>query len=43
MDGRFSTFGYIIDGNILLENIEVGDVIIDAKVTDGIENLVLPK
>jgi len=43
MDGRFSTFGYIIDGNILLQNIEVGDIIIDAKVTDGIENLVLPK
>jgi len=43
MDGRFSTFGYVIEGNQLLQNIEVGDVIVDAKVTDGIENLQAPK
>ena len=42
-DGRFSTFGYVVDGNQLLQNIEVGDVIVDAKVTDGLENLQQPK
>jgi hypothetical protein len=27
----------------LLQNIEVGDVIVDAKVVDGLDNLVAPK
>ena len=39
MDGRFSTFGYVVEGNELLQNIEVGDKITDAKIIDGIENL----
>jgi len=43
MDGRFSTFGYVVEGNQLLQNIEVGDVIVDAKVTDGLDNLQQPK
>ena len=43
MNMRVSSFGYIIKGNNLLQNIEVGDIIIDAKVTDGVENLVLSK
>jgi len=43
MDGRFSTFGYVVEGNTLLQNIEVGDVIESAKVTGGLENLVAPQ
>jgi peptidylprolyl isomerase len=43
MDGRFSTFGYVVRGNDLLQNVEVGDVIETAKVTSGLENLVGPK
>merc|ERR1711966_245486 len=39
MDGRFSTFGYVVEGNDLLQNVEVGDRIISATVTDGLDNL----
>jgi len=42
MDGRFSTFGYVVEGNRLLSNIEVGDVITDAKVVSGLNYLQSP-
>jgi len=43
MNMHVSSIGYIIKGNNLLQNIEVGDMIVDAKVTDSVENLVLSK
>lgn len=42
MDGRYGTFGYVTDGNRLLSNVEIGDVIASAKVVSGLENLVRP-
>jgi len=43
MDGRYSTFGYVVEGNRLLSNVEVGDIIESAKVVSGLENLQAPK
>jgi peptidylprolyl isomerase len=40
MDGRYSTFGYVIEGNRQLSNLNVGDVIESAKVVKGTENLI---
>jgi cyclophilin family peptidyl-prolyl cis-trans isomerase len=40
LDGRYACFGYTIDGARLLSDIKEGDVIVSAKVTSGIENLV---
>ena len=42
MDGRYSVFGYLIDGQEVLEELTAGDEIISAKVVDGIENLKEP-
>ena len=43
MDGRYSVFGYVVDGQAVLENITDKDKIIIAKVIDGLDNLVEPK
>ncbi len=42
MDGRYSVFGYLIEGKEILEELTAGDKIISAKVVDGIENLKEP-
>ena len=42
LDGRYACFGYTIDGARLLSDVKEGDVIVSAKVTQGIENLVKP-
>jgi peptidylprolyl isomerase len=42
MDGRYSVFGYVIDGKEILGEITEQDKIISAKVIDGLENLVEP-
>ncbi|MDJ0688340.1 MAG: peptidylprolyl isomerase [Xenococcaceae cyanobacterium MO_188.B32] len=42
MDGRYSVFGYVIEGKEVLEALNAEDKIISAKVVDGIENLVQP-
>ena len=42
MDGRYSVFGYVIEGKEVLEELNAEDKIISAKVVDGIENLVQP-
>ncbi|NES86992.1 MAG: hypothetical protein F6K10_39895, partial [Moorea sp. SIO2B7] len=42
MDGRFSVFGYVVEGKEVLEKLTKSDKIISAKVVDGIENLVEP-
>lgn len=42
MDGRYSVFGYLVEGKEVLEELTAGDKIISAKVIDGIENLKEP-
>lgn len=42
MDGRYSVFGYLVEGKEVLENLTPQDQIIKAKVVKGIENLVEP-
>ena len=39
---RYACFGYTIDGARLLSDVKEGDVIVSAKVTSGLENLVMP-
>ena len=40
MDGRYSVFGYVVDGKETLEKLSEGDKIVSAKVIAGTENLV---
>jgi len=42
MDGRYSVFGYLVDGKEVLEELTAGDRIISAKVIDGLDNLKQP-
>jgi peptidylprolyl isomerase len=42
MDGRYSVFGYVVDGKSVLEELTARDKIISAKVVDGLDNLVEP-
>lgn len=39
MDGRYTTFGYAIEGAEFLRQVREGDVIVSAKVTSGLDNL----
>jgi peptidylprolyl isomerase len=43
MDGRYSVFGYLVQGKEILEELTDKDKIISAKVTRGLNNLVEPK
>ena len=40
LDGRYSVFGYVVDGQELLRELKAGDAIQSMKVVDGAENLV---
>jgi peptidylprolyl isomerase len=42
MDGRYSAFGYLIDGKNVLDQLTTDDKIISAKVVSGLNNLVQP-
>ena len=42
MDGRYSVFGYLVEGKEVLEELTAGDRIISAKIVDGLENLQEP-
>lgn len=42
MDGRYSVFGYLVQGKEVLEELTDKDKIISAKVTQGLNNLVQP-
>ncbi len=42
MDGRYSVFGYMVEGKEVLDKLTDKDTILSAKVVDGIENLVQP-
>ena len=37
------SFGYVVDGSDFLSDIKEGDIIVSAKVTDGLNNLKQPK
>ncbi|NEO87650.1 MAG: peptidylprolyl isomerase [Spirulina sp. SIO3F2] len=43
LDGRYSVFGYLVEGKDVLEALEDGDTILSAKVVSGLENLVEPR
>jgi len=43
LDGRYSVFGYLVEGKEVLEKLSAGDVIQSAKVVKGAENLVNPQ
>ncbi len=43
MDGRYSVFGYVVEGKEVLEQLTDKDKIIAAKVVDGLDNLVQPQ
>eukprot|EP00897_Mesotaenium_endlicherianum_P000953 jgi/Mesen1/10859/ME000093S10383 len=42
LDGRYSTFGYIVENEELLADLKVGDVIESIRVTQGADNLQNP-
>lgn len=43
LDGRYPVFGYVVEGADFLRDVKEEDVIISAKVTDGLQFLVQPK
>jgi len=43
MDGRYAIFGYTVEGDEILEDMQEGDQIISARVVSGIENLQRPQ
>ncbi|NEO56758.1 MAG: peptidylprolyl isomerase [Okeania sp. SIO3B5] len=43
LDGRYTVFGYVVEGKKVLEKLAKGDKIISAKVVAGLENLVEPE
>ncbi len=42
MDGNYSVFGYLVEGEEVLRSIRLGDKIISARLVEGQENLELP-
>ncbi len=42
LDGRYSIFGYVVEGKEVLEKLKAGDTITSAKVISGLDNLVEP-
>ncbi|HEY9649928.1 MAG TPA: peptidylprolyl isomerase [Coleofasciculaceae cyanobacterium] len=43
LDGRYSVFGYLVEGREVLEKLKAGDSIESAKVVKGADNLVQPQ
>lgn len=42
LDGRYPCFGYVVEGADFLRDIKEDDIIVSAKVTDGLDKLILP-
>lgn len=42
LDGRYSVFGYVVDGEDVLGQLQTGDRVVSAKVVAGAENLLQP-
>jgi len=43
LDGRYPCFGYVIEGSDFLQDVREGDIIVSAKVTEGLEYLKDPQ
>ncbi len=43
LDGRYTVFGYMIEGKEVLDQLKQGDKIVSAKVIKGMENLLRPQ
>ena len=43
LDGRYAVLGYVVEGQDLLTQLQVGDIITEAKIIDGLKNLQQPK
>jgi peptidylprolyl isomerase len=43
IDGRYASFGYVVEGEDVLGDLKVGDRVISAKVVAGLDNLVIPQ
>ena len=43
LDGRYTVFGYVIEGKDVLDELGQGDRILSAQVVEGLENLVEPQ
>jgi peptidylprolyl isomerase len=43
LDGRYTVFGYLVEGKEILDKLKAGDTIESANVIQGIENLVQPQ
>jgi len=39
LDGRYPCFGYVVEGSDFLQDVKEGDIIVSAKVTEGLEYL----
>lgn len=42
LDGNYPCFGYVVEGEDFLRDMKEDDIIVSAKVTEGIENLARP-
>jgi len=42
-DGQYAAFGYVVDGEWFLREVQAGDVIVEAKVTSGLDKLIAAK
>jgi cyclophilin family peptidyl-prolyl cis-trans isomerase len=42
LDNKFSIFGYVIEGNYILEQLQSGDRVVDVEVEDGVWELSQP-
>mmetsp|Transcript_16936 Transcript_16936/g.47266 ORF Transcript_16936/g.47266 Transcript_16936/m.47266 type:complete len:456 (-) Transcript_16936:331-1698(-) len=42
LDGRYAVFGYVVSGADLLTDAALGDKVVDAKVVNGLDKLVVP-
>ncbi len=43
LDGRYTVFGYLIDGKEVLRDLQDGDVIKSARVVDGLDHFIAPQ
>lgn len=43
LDGRYAVFGYTVKGDEFLREIKKGDIVVSAKVVEGVDKLVRPK
>jgi len=42
LNNQFSLFGYVVEGNDVLENLKAGDILVSAVVEEGVWRLIEP-